>query len=366
MQIAPRLATTLSSSKSKSRQNAGSLLNKAGNIMTKDTGRAKVLGAFFGSFFRGRPTLQEDKVREHLIKMVIDRSVGPNIMMLPKMLMELADVIARKLLIICERRGKKEDPGNYRPVSLTSFPGNVMEQQHSKEEQEVALCDEMTGLVDEGRAVDVVYLDFHEAFNTFCHSVLADKLAMYGLAEWTGCVQLNSILGYIRESFETRSRELILPLYKALVRPYLESCVHFWPGYRRDMDLLEAVKHWNRLPRKIVVFPSLEIFRTELDNVLSNLGTIMGFMGVWNVFCLIISCNRNVQLQSYKKVLNQWGLVGLSPSIQPVQVPLQSLPTLKQINTPTQLGVVCKLTEGPLSPLVQIIDKDIKQNWPQY
>ncbi|KAK4832946.1 hypothetical protein QYF61_026602 [Mycteria americana] len=58
--------------------------------------------------------------------------------------------------------------------------------------------------------------------------------------------------------------------------------------------------------------------------------------------------------------------IGLGPSIQPVQVPLQSLPTLKQINTPTQLGVICKLTEGALDPLVQIIDKDIKQNWPQH
>ncbi|KAK4827773.1 hypothetical protein QYF61_021518 [Mycteria americana] len=58
--------------------------------------------------------------------------------------------------------------------------------------------------------------------------------------------------------------------------------------------------------------------------------------------------------------------IGLSPWIQPVQVPLQSLPTLKQINTPTQLGVICKPTEGALDPLVQIIDKDIKQNWPQH
>ncbi|KAK4826371.1 hypothetical protein QYF61_007985 [Mycteria americana] len=55
-----------------------------------------------------------------------------------------------------------------------------------------------------------------------------------------------------------------------------------------------------------------------------------------------------------------------SPSIQPVQVPLQSLPTLKQINTPTQLGVICKLTEGALDPFIQIIDKDVKQNWPQH
>ncbi|KAK4826517.1 hypothetical protein QYF61_010014 [Mycteria americana] len=58
--------------------------------------------------------------------------------------------------------------------------------------------------------------------------------------------------------------------------------------------------------------------------------------------------------------------IGLGPSTQPVQVPLQSLPPLKQIDTPTQLGVVCKLTEGALDPLVQIIDKDIKQNWSQY
>ncbi|KAK4823572.1 hypothetical protein QYF61_003576 [Mycteria americana] len=58
--------------------------------------------------------------------------------------------------------------------------------------------------------------------------------------------------------------------------------------------------------------------------------------------------------------------IGLGPSIQPVQVPLQSLPPLKQINTPTQLGVLCKLTEGALNPFIQIIDKDIKQNWPQH
>ncbi|KAK4832881.1 hypothetical protein QYF61_026431 [Mycteria americana] len=54
--------------------------------------------------------------------------------------------------------------------------------------------------------------------------------------------------------------------------------------------------------------------------------------------------------------------IGLGPSIQPVQVPLQSLPTLEQINTPAQLGVICKLTESTLDPFVQTIDKDIKQN----
>ncbi|KAK4831375.1 hypothetical protein QYF61_017506 [Mycteria americana] len=57
--------------------------------------------------------------------------------------------------------------------------------------------------------------------------------------------------------------------------------------------------------------------------------------------------------------------IDLGPSMQPVQIPLQSLPPLQQINTSTQFGVICKLSEGALDPLVQIIDKDVKQNWPQ-
>ncbi|KAK4818276.1 hypothetical protein QYF61_009994 [Mycteria americana] len=72
------------------------------------------------------------------------------------------------------------------------------------------------------------------------------------------------------------------------------------------------------------------------------------------------------QVQDLALSLVEPHTIGPSPSIQPVQVPLQSLPTLKQINTPTQLGVICKLTEGTLDPFVQVIDKDIKQNWPQH
>ncbi|KAK4826455.1 hypothetical protein QYF61_009182 [Mycteria americana] len=72
------------------------------------------------------------------------------------------------------------------------------------------------------------------------------------------------------------------------------------------------------------------------------------------------------QVQDLALGLVEAHTMGLGPSIQPVQIPLQSLPTLQQINTPTQLGVICKLTEGALDPLVQIIDKDIKQNWPQH
>ncbi|PKU38354.1 rna-directed dna polymerase from mobile element jockey-like [Limosa lapponica baueri] len=43
----------------------------------------------------------------------------------------------------------------------------------------------MTGWVDEGRAVDVVYLDFSKAFDSVSHNILVGKLRKCGLDERT-------------------------------------------------------------------------------------------------------------------------------------------------------------------------------------
>ncbi|GAB0204097.1 mitochondrial enolase superfamily member 1 [Grus japonensis] len=145
----------------------------------------------------------------------------------PRVLRELAEELAKPLSIIYQqswlteevpddwrlanvmpiyKKGWKEDLGNYRPVSLTSVPGKIMERfilsvltRQVQDNQDIrssqhgfmkgrscltnliSFYGQVTHLVDGGKAADVVCLDFSKAFATVSHSIMLEKLAAHGL-----------------------------------------------------------------------------------------------------------------------------------------------------------------------------------------
>ncbi|CAM4653297.1 unnamed protein product [Lepidochelys kempii] len=53
----------------------------------------------------------------------------------------------------------------------------------------------------------------------------------------------NAVLGCIRRGISSRDKEVLVLLYKALVRPHLENCVQFWsPMFRENEFKLEQVQ----------------------------------------------------------------------------------------------------------------------------
>lgn len=215
------------------------------HLTSTDKEKTEVLSEFFTSVFTKEPEGQIPKLKNEASKYQIQKLtiteeiVGKKLKNLnpnkspgmdeihPRILKELAEILKAPLCDIYSKslnegklpqqwkaanisaifkKGKKKQPNNYRPVSLTSVPCKIMEsiiRDHIKEHmknnklfspkqfgfiegrstslQLLVTLEEWTKILDEGGSVGAVYMDFMKAFDTVPHKRLLGKLEHYGI-----------------------------------------------------------------------------------------------------------------------------------------------------------------------------------------
>lgn len=220
-----------------------------------DQEKAETLSNFFKSVFTIEPPgdipfvdnkpvshvfmnnpITEEEVMNILDRIDTSKAMGPDGVH-PKVIKEARDVLCKPITMLFNKslssgvvpntwktgnitalfkKGEKSDPGNYRPVSLTSVLCKLMEKvirarivDHMKQNtmfskqqfgfmsgrstvlQLLKVIEEWSEILDEGGTLDVVYMDFMKAFDTVPHRRLLNKIKSYGISDlfsnWINC-----------------------------------------------------------------------------------------------------------------------------------------------------------------------------------
>ena len=191
--------------------------------------------------------IEEGMVMDKLMKLRSGKAMGADDIS-PRLLVEIRNEICHPLTIIFNqtlkekrvpsdwkkanvcpifKKGSRSQPGNYRPVSLTSqicklcesilrdamvqyieSNGLIKESQHGFRRGRSCLTnlliflDKITRDMDEGHNVDAIYLDFAKAFDKVPHQRLLVKLRSMGIG--------GSLLGWIGDWLEGRRQRVYI------------------------------------------------------------------------------------------------------------------------------------------------------------
>ena len=228
------------------KNNISPLRDSEGNLVTSDLGKAELMNKYFTSVFttENLSTIPEpgvkyegpqpldrisftlDDVKKKIKKLNKFKAPGPDDIH-PREIKELEEEIAPHLYKIFRKsaderkapqgwklgnvppiykKGTKEEPGNYRPVCLTSVPCKIFESiivdsivehieknkllidsQHGFRHNRSCLSNlleffhKMFSIYDNSRGIDIIYLDFQKAFDKVPHKKLMVKTRALGI-----------------------------------------------------------------------------------------------------------------------------------------------------------------------------------------
>lgn len=256
-------------SKRQVKDNIGPLKDSNGRTSSEKLFMAETLNKFFAeiftnentrhipdpvSFYRGDDkdklnscVITPEIVHKHLQKLKPNKASGPDGLG-SNILKDLCEVISTPLSMLFNqslrqcyvpsdwktanvspifKKGTKSDPGNYRPISLTSLVGKCMESvlrdeirnhlnrnkliiesQHGFTEGRSCLTnlllflEDVTSAIDNGNPLDTVYLDFSKAFDKVPHLRLCRKIEAHGIS---GCVK-----NWIQNWLSNRTQRVVL------------------------------------------------------------------------------------------------------------------------------------------------------------
>jgi len=241
-----------------------SSLKSNGNTIISDSAKAECLTSYFASVFtvedvntmpsltkscKNMPDIQVtvNGVLKLLTSIDVKKSTGPDELS-PRILKESCDEIAPVLTFIfnqslssgtvpddwllanifaLHKKGPKDLPENYRPISLTSVCSKIIEHivhssicrfleenniltprqhgfrsGHSCETQLILAIDDWARALDSGSRTDVAIFDFSKAFDSVPHRRLLAKIDSYGIR--------GSTLDWIRSFLSNRSQRVVV------------------------------------------------------------------------------------------------------------------------------------------------------------